>query len=84
VPKRKKLKIVERKLGRERAWGLCYQGENLIELDPRMSSKKHLVVALHEGLHHIFLDDLSESKVEKFSVILANIIWGQGYRRIRE
>ncbi len=79
--KRPPIKIKEKKLGRERAWGLCYS-DGLIEIDPRMKSKKYLVILIHELLHHLE-PGWSENKVDKTSIFLGNIIWEKNYRRIQ-
>jgi len=72
---------VERKLGREKAWGLCFQGENRIELDPRMKAKHHLSVLVHELLHWTF-PEMSETKVRRSAPKIANEIWAQNFRKI--
>ena len=82
MPKqRKKLKIREKKLGRNRSWGLYYHGENLIEIEERMKSKHYLSVLVHELLHHIF-PWMSENMVSRAAPKIAKGIWQQGYRRI--
>jgi hypothetical protein len=79
--KTRRVKIVERKLGRERAWGLYYHGENLIELDERMKSRHHLSVLIHEAFHHLF-PWMSEPMVKRTAPKLAKVLWAQNYRRI--
>lgn len=81
--KRKAPKIVEKKLGRERAWGQSYAGEKMIEIDPRLRSKRRLTVLLHEALH-VHFPDMSETAVDKASIFLGNIAWNDGYRRIHK
>jgi hypothetical protein len=79
---RKRLKVVEKKLGRERAWGQAYKGEKMIEIDPRMKSKQRLNVLIHEALH-IHFPDLSETAVDKAASFLSNTVWEDQYRRIQ-
>jgi len=81
VKHRNKVRIVERKLGRQRAWGLYYQGEQLIEIDSRMRSKHYLSVLIHELLHHIF-PSMSEGMIQRAAPKIAKGIWKQDYRRI--
>lgn len=79
--KRRKIKIVEKKLGREKAWGFCYQGENLIEIDPRQRAKSYLDTLIHEILHELF-PDASENKIKISAKILTKYIWEKNYRRL--
>ena len=76
-----KLKIKEKKLGRSKAWGQYWHGENLIEIDYRMRSKHYLSVLVHELLHHVF-PDMSETMVTRRAPKIAEGVWRQGYRRI--
>lgn len=80
---RKTLKVVEKKLGRERAWGQAYKGEMMIEIDPRLGSKERLKVLLHEALH-IHFPDMSETAVDKASIFLGNVVWEDQYRKIQK
>ena len=77
----KSMKIVERKLGRERALGQAFKEDKLIEIDPRQPSKEYLDTVLHEGLHIVF-PKLTERKVAAVSRKLSKLVWKQGYRRI--
>lgn len=76
-----KLKVIERKLGRERSWGLYWCGQNRIELEASLRGRRRLQVLLHEALHHI-LPNASENSVERKSQLLASLLWKQGYRRV--
>lgn len=76
------MKIIERKLGRERALGQAKFDRNLIEIDPRQPSREYLDTILHEGLHLIF-PNLPERKVAAVSRKLTRLVWKQGFRRIR-
>jgi hypothetical protein len=75
-----KIKITNRKLGKEQAWGLADAGLNSIELDSRLKGKRHLLYLIHEMLH-IIHPDWSETKVVKVSRIMSKLIWDQKYRR---
>lgn len=77
----KKLKVIERKLGRERAWGQAVSGEFLIEIDPRQAPKEYLDTIIHEALH-IIEPDWEEYKVCRTSRQLSALVWEMGYRRI--
>lgn len=77
----RRMKIVERKLGRERALGQAFKEDKLIEIDPRQPSKEYLDTVLHEGLHIVF-PKMTEREVAAVSRKLSKLVWRQGYRRI--
>ncbi len=83
MPKPRKPKVEERKLGREQAVGLCWQGMGLIEIDPRLKAKPALDTLIHEMLHH-YAPDWSESRVNKTATQMANILWEWRYRRVEK
>ena len=72
-----------RLLGRERAVGLCWQGEGLIEIDPRLSSKSALDTFIHEMLHH-YAPEWSEAKVTRTATSMAQILWKHRFRRVEK
>jgi hypothetical protein len=74
----RKIKVVYKKLLREKSWGIAY--DDYIEIDPRLRGKKHLEIMLHELLH-VVCPELSEEQVIRKSVLMANTLWGDGYRR---
>lgn len=76
-----RLKVQERKLGRENALGLAWKGSGLIELDPRLKGRQRLEVLVHESLHHLFID-ASEETVDATGRKIAALLWAQGYRRV--
>jgi len=77
----KKVKVVEKKLGRERAWGQCWIGEHLIEIEQSLKGRKKLSTLLHEALHECF-NEMSETRVLRAEKILIQILWDQGYREV--
>lgn len=77
----KKVKVIERKLGREKAVGLAYDDEQLIEIDPRQNAFNYLETAIHERMHLLF-PKLSETQVTKKSHELAQFLWEMNYRRV--
>jgi len=81
MTKRKKIKIEEKKLGRERAWGQMFSGENKIQIDPRLKAKRRLTIVIHECLHVLF-PNMSETIVDKASIKIGKVLWEDRYRRI--
>ena len=79
--KSKPVKVVWRKLGRERAWGQATIGEDLIEIDPRLGAKRQLEVLCHEQVHLIW-PKATEPQVDRAGKALAKMLWAQNYRRV--
>ena len=79
--RKSKVKVVWRKLGKEKAWGQATIGENLIEIDPRLGAKRQLEVLCHEQVHLIF-PQASEPEVDRAGKALAALLWAQDYRRV--
>lgn len=77
----KKVEIIERKLGREKALGQAWN--DLVEIDPRQDPKEYLDTAIHELLH-IAQPELSESKVVQISRLISSKLWKLGFRRIHK
>ena len=80
---KRKLKVTERKLGKERAWGLYYFGEAKIEIDPRQTPKKYFNTFVHECLHHA-LPSASESKVYRMAGTLTDALWRANFRKVSQ
>lgn len=74
----RKIKIIRRKLGREKIWG---QAHDHIELDSRLKGKKELEIILHEAMHILFPEQEEEEVIKK-SILLTNTLWYEGYRKI--
>ena len=83
-PKKKKLKIVvnEVKLGRQKLWGQTNCTDGVVDIDPRMKSKKYMRILLHESLHVCF-PEMKEMAVRRASRLMRDVLWKQGYRRIK-
>lgn len=75
-----KIKVVHKKLGREKAYGMA-DSDGVVYLDQRLKGKKHMEIILHECLHLLYPDDSEEAIVDK-SVTLCKILWKEGYRRV--
>lgn len=74
-------KIVHRKLGKERAYGIAYTEENTMEIDPRLKGYRYLLYMLHEHFH-LKHPDWSETKVRKESSKTAKFLWDEGFRKV--
>ena len=46
-----RIKVVYRKLGKEKVYGWANSENNSIEIDERLKGKKQLEIILHEALH---------------------------------
>lgn len=75
-----KIKIVHKKLGREKAYGMA-DSDGTIYIDPRLKGKKHLEICTHE-VGHLLHPEFSEEQVIRDSVILTKVLWDMGYRRV--
>ena len=78
----KKIKVVDKLLGRQKAVGQAYTDSKIIEIDPRQRSKKYLDTLIHEMLH-VYNPEWSETKVTKTANEMTEIIWNKNYRRIK-
>ena len=77
-----KIKVIDKKLGRQKPVGQAYTDARVIEVDPRQRSKSYLDTLIHEMLH-VYNPDWSESKVTKTANEMTDIIWSKNYRRIK-
>jgi hypothetical protein len=74
-------KVIEKKLGREKAYGMVFPPSSKIYIDPRQTPKSYLGTLIHEKLHVMF-PDWSETRVRKAEKELANLLWKSGYRKV--
>jgi len=78
-----RIKIEDRKLGREGNHGQATRADKLIEIDPRLSTKDRLNTVLHEGIH-ILDPNLPELKVRAYANRLADLLWRDRWRRLEK
>jgi hypothetical protein len=76
-----KIKLVERKLGREKALGMAHQKENIIEICTNQSSKERLDTVIHETLH-LLNPNMSEKLVNSYANRIAKVLWKDNWRKI--
>jgi len=74
-------KVKYRKLGKEKVYGWAHHEGNIVEMDSRLTGKKHMEILIHESMHLLF-PELEEEEIEEKSIILTNTLWRQKYRRI--
>lgn len=75
------IQVKYRKLGKEKAHGLAWKDENIIEIDSRIKGFDLLETIIHE-VNHIQNKKWSEIMVQGKSKQLAEILWQQGFRKI--
>ena len=81
--KSKHPKVVERKLGREQAFGLAWEERGLMEIDPRQNAKDYTDTLIHEWFHLEF-PEWGERKIAAKSKKLAAFLWKMNHRPIRK
>lgn len=74
-------KVIHRKLGKERAYGLAHTDSNLIELEVTLTGYRYLLYALHEHFH-LKHPEWSETKVRQESSKTARFLWQIGFRLV--
>lgn len=79
-PRKPRIKVIERKLGREGAYAQATP-PNLIEIEPNLSPSRRLVYLIHESLH-LAKWDLSEAEVNRISTEIGEVLWRDGYRKV--
>ena len=79
----KKIKVKEKKLGRQGAVGLAYADEMMIEIDKRQDSRNYLDTLLHEMLHCL-APRWGERRVTQTANEMTRVIWDKNFRRIEK
>lgn len=74
--------VIERRLGREKAFGQAYMGLDIIEVDPRQDERERLDTIIHELLH-LLLPGWSEREVIRGARWISQNLWREKYRRVR-
>lgn len=81
---RRTVKIVERKLGREKADGQRWP-DGTIEIDPRLSPRDYLGTLVHEALHRAYPEmDEDEEDVIYGESVITEVLWRMNYRRVHQ
>ncbi len=79
--RKRKITIVEKKLGREHDYGRAFLGCDYIEVEERLKGKKMFCCHLHECLHILFPEE-PEYQIDRKSRLLCDTLWNQSYRRV--
>lgn len=77
--KKKPIKVIHRKLGREKANGQAWTDKRLIEIDDRITGKEYLDVVIHE-VTHCQNPKWPEITVTARATELCNVLWELGFR----
>jgi hypothetical protein len=78
---RKKIKILHKKLGKDKVWGLADIDDYCIVIDERAVGKKHLEIVIHECLH-LLHPSADESSITHQAISLTDVLWKLKYRRV--
>lgn len=76
----KRIRLVERPLGRENAMGQAI-APDLVEICPRQTSRERLDTLIHEALH-LLLPDAAEMTIRAYSGRLSGLLWRDRWRRV--
>lgn len=79
----RKVRIVERKLKRQRAVGRVFLEEGVIEIEQRQEPREWLSTLIHEALHVAF-PGMEEKPIAAAEKKIADILWRAGLRRIHQ
>jgi hypothetical protein len=63
--------------------GYAWREDWRIDVDPRQAPQERLDTIIHEALHLLF-PKLTERKTTYRAVQLSNLLWRQGYRRVKK
>lgn len=77
-----KIRVIRRKLGKEKADGQAWHADKLIEIDPRLTPKNELETIIHEVTHIVF-PQMTEEEVCRHAVATVNVLWKEGFRKCR-
>jgi hypothetical protein len=75
----RKIKLTEKKLGREKALGVAISPDQIVIAPQR--SRERLDTTIHEGLH-LLLPEAPEVAIIAYSNRLSALLWLDGWRRV--
>jgi hypothetical protein len=80
---KRRVKIVPRKLKRQRAVGRVFLEDGVIEIEERQKPREWLSTLVHEALHVAF-PGMAEKPIAAAEKKIAYILWRAGVRRIHQ
>ena len=85
MPLKKKIKIKEARLGGRLLGQAIKEGDSYtIRINAKHSSEKsRLNTVVHEALH-VGDFDLTEAHVRKLTAVVTEVLWREGYRRVKQ
>ena len=79
----RRIKVTDCKLKNHAAAGLTLKGvADEFLIDPRLDENHRLEILLHEG-QHLLMPDVSEMLIRAYSRRLKDMLWRDGWRRIK-
>ena len=79
--KKKAVKVIRRKLRRERAYGQAFTETKVVEIEERRKRKSSLRDLVHELLHVAF-PEKSERQIIKAERLIGDSLWDENYRKV--
>ncbi len=76
-------RVLEQKLGRQKAVATYDYEKHEIAVDPRQCSRDRLDSLIHEMTHALF-PNLTEAEVISAARRMTRVLWNDGYRRIEK
>ncbi len=75
-----RVKVVEKDLSKDKAFGIAYDDLRLIEIHDKQCESERLDTLIHELLH-LMRPSWREKEVIRVANYLKRHLWAQGYRR---
>ena len=80
---KRKLKVVEAKLGREKALGIADYENFHILVDPRQKPYEYFNTLVHELIHHMS-PSWDESRVTWWANRISRFLWSHNFRQVKQ
>ena len=80
---KRKLKVLEVKLGREKAVGIADYEKYSILVDPRQKPYEYFNTMIHELIHHM-APSWGENRVKWWANRISRFLWTHNYRQVKQ